>query len=178
MADIPIIKQVSRIQTYLFGNEQPPQRTPYTSFDRSITQINPQAQATIPVMEPFTTPIYAWYDASDSSSIQLDTNNNVLAWNDKSGYNNHLINSVLRPTYNNRTHNGLNVVNFQTDGQYITCANINLPQTDLSYYIVCQVDSNTVNSLSDAILSMRDVASENTWQLTSYNSTQFFGAMS
>ena len=130
----------------------------------------------IPVEPPLQGLLNAWYDAADSSTIITDGSNNVTAWNDKGIYGNHLnITPTTKPTYNTRTFNGKNVVNFPLGTEYMRRNGMTIPKSNLSWYIVCQVDS--VSEFSDAIIGYTGVTAEDQWQIISDSITQFKGTL-
>ena len=61
-----------------------------------------------------------WLDASDTASI-THVAGAVSQWNDKSGNNNHALQSsaAAKPTTGTRTQNGLNVIDFDGSGDFI-----------------------------------------------------------
>lgn len=139
-----------------------------------------------PTITPTPTPTEAplqgllnvWYDGSDSSTITTDVDNRVLTWNDKGILGNHLYspsNISQKPTYNTRTFNGKNVVNFPLGTEYMRKDSITMPKSNLSWFIVCQVD--TVNNFLDAIISFVGSAPDYSWQLIANNPTEFQGVL-
>jgi hypothetical protein len=125
---------------------------------------------------------YGWYDASDESTI-VKSGQSVITWLDKTPYGNNMsYNGTLAkaPTYN-RTHNGLNVVNFGTQGQFLRRIGMTIPNINLTWFVVAQVDVGGVNDSADSLLSVHvpgDASREcDTWQLNSFNVNQFHGAI-
>lgn len=171
----------SRAQLKLQGNLNPTHPGGWGSFaikNQGILIISNQG-AVLPPPPPPQYDTLIWYDASDASTIITDVGNNVLTWNDKGPYGNHLTQSTPadRPTYNTRTHNGLNVVNFGTEGQFVEKINLVLPESNMAWYIVCQIDPGGVNSNTDSIISFyRTVEDDDSWQLISWNGSEFRGS--
>lgn len=138
------------------------------SVDINDTSIEPPLQGLL----------NAWYDAADPSTVIVDSNNLVNGWNDKGIYGNHLYSPSTipqKPTYNTRTFNGKNVVNFPVGTEYMRKDSITIPKSNISWFIVCQVDS--VSSILDGIISFVGASPDYSWQLISNNSTQFQGAL-
>lgn len=124
------------------------------------------------------TNFYAWYDASDSSSITLSSSR-VVTWTDKSNNSNNLNIAVTTfPTYNTRTQNGLKVVDFNTQGNSIGNTFMNVPAVSQSWFIVCQVDAIYGNGAS--IMSYMTRNPDNGasgWQMYAYDNDVFVGAL-
>jgi len=131
-----------------------------------------------PTEAPLQGLLYAWYDGSDSSTITTDVDNRVLTWNDKGIFGNHLpspTNNSQKPTYNTRTFNGKNVVNFPVGTEYMRKGGMQIPKSNLSWFIVCQVDS--VSTFTDCILGYTGVTAEDSWQIRPESATQFKGSL-
>jgi len=90
---------------------------------------------------------FAWYDASDSSTITKNALNEVSQWNDKSGNGNHATQTTgaSQPSTNTSTRNGLNVLDFSSDF-LVSPININRStMPDLSIFTVFASKSTTGN---------------------------------
>jgi len=151
--------------------------SPTPTITPTITQ-TPTVTIT-PTSSPIPIPsqlFYAWYDASDSSTVTTSVNN-VTEWRDKSGSNNHLTPpTAIYPTYNTRTHNGLNVVDFPTQGAYIKKTSATIQNNNQTWFIVCQVDNTYGNGSS--ILSFNTLDSgPSSWQIYAYDNLCFVGAL-
>jgi hypothetical protein len=89
-----------------------------------------------------------WLDGSDLASI-TESGGAVSQWNDKSGNNNHALQSsaAAKPTTGTRTLNGRNVIDFDGSGDFMTLTN---PITGGAYtiFLVVLVDSFAANPRS------------------------------
>lgn len=132
-----------------------------------------------------TSSIVAWHDASDTTTLTTDVDNNLTGWVDKiTGTNAMWIEENEFATdgggtvlSNTTTVNGLNVVYINenaflrySSNPYITIGNT------ASIFIVFRVD--TVNDQSDAVLSFKTPGGSSSWQLGSGNQNKFSGLFS
>ena len=98
------------------------------------------------------TNLLLWLDGSDESTLSIGATDNVYQWNDKSNYGNHVTQSsnTLQPTYNSRTLNELNVLDFNSD---VLDAGININRSVMAkctVFIVYATD-NTSHASNTAI---------------------------
>lgn len=113
----------------------------------------------------------SWYDVSDNSTI-TEAGGIVTSIADKSGNGINL--TANSASTNNHTllsasQNGLDVVDLDGDDRYEATSAIAVPNGDVSFFIVCKVE--TVSNSSDSILS--GVASNNTFNFQSSTSNNF-----
>lgn len=84
-----------------------------------------------------------WLDAADASTITLN-GSNVSQWNDKSGNNNHVVQSTAanQPAYGTRTLNGKNVVEFSGNQMLFSTESVVSGNPDVLMALVIQYDTN------------------------------------
>ena len=116
---------------------------------------------------------FAWYDPTDSSSIELD-GSSVIALGDKSGsgYVLSQTNASSRPTYGTRFINGMTALNFDGNDWMIHTP-IDLTSGDVALFVVSEID--IIDTTKDAIFSFSGFGGTD---LRSNNSTQFVGKVS
>ena len=109
-----------------------------------------------------------WFDASDSSTIEI-RGSRVRTWQDKSGNNNHLTQSSInsRPASGSRTQNGLNVVDFD-GGDSMRSGQFPIGE-DFSIFVGAKIDS--INEYRDSIFSYGN--SQPKFQLQASRNTEF-----
>lgn len=120
---------------------------------------------------------YAWYDASDSSSVLTAPNNEIIAWNDKSLNNNHLTSIISSPpTYNTETQKGHKVVTFSSPGS-ICRTSMNIPATSQTWFMVCKIAQ--ITATPSSIMSYINSADQgrSSWQIYAYDEQCFIGAL-
>ncbi len=92
----------------------------------------------------------AWYDASDISTINKDGSNYVSQWDDKSGNDNHLLQSTGtdQPLYDSSN----NLINFS--GTYMSCSSFS-PSGDYSFYFVVKNKETSISGEAHAIIGTK-----------------------
>lgn len=120
--------------------------------------------------------MYAWYDASDSSSI-VRSGNQIVQWKDKSDKNNHLTTIILNPpSYYLETQKGLNVATFSSSGS-ICNTSMNVPATSQSWFMVCKIMQTTGNGSSIMSYINPVEQGQSSWQIYAYDNECFVGAL-
>lgn len=118
-----------------------------------------------------------WWDASDANSI-TDSGGDVSKIDDKSGKDFHLSEGVgsNQPKTNQRTFNGLNVLDHEDTTQRLSNENWTSPSDDLTLFIVAGVDA-----ISGATQSMMSIGSggggTNRYGYDALNTSQFNSRM-
>ena len=118
--------------------------------------------------------LFAWYDASDNSTLTINSGI-VEAIADKSLNNNSLLagsSSVKNQTLIPGGQNSLDVVSMDGDDHYVT-QNMNLPSSgNLSCFMVCKIDA--IDSPLDSILS---AVGPTSFQFAAGNISEFRGQL-
>lgn len=175
------------LRSFNLQKKSTPTPTPTQTPTVTLTQTPTQTPSPTPTLTPTATEtpfpsgsFYAWYDASDSTTLKLSSTSSTIltAWNDKSNNNNSLTSIVSsNPVYNTKTHNSLQVVEFPTKGS-IGNTFMNVPGVSQTWFIVCQIDATFGNAAS--ILSYMTRNPDNgtsSWEIFANDNDCFVGAL-
>jgi hypothetical protein len=147
-------------------------------YSQVMAKYNPQSYTEVVRPLPINL-FYAWYDASEVSSIITNPSDQVTQWSDKSGNNNHLtISTTTFPKYNMSTQKGLKVVDFPVQGNNIGSNFMNVPGVSQSWFVVCKINATFGNAAS--ILSYMTRNPDNglsSWEMYNYDNDCFIGAL-
>lgn len=116
----------------------------------------------------------AWYDAADLATLDL-SGNYVSTWRDKSFKGNHTLQSDTgkQPVAYEKSHNGLNVLDFTPDDHLIS-NDSTIENQDQTWIVLANITN--VDSSADSIVSYHDgINLSGSWQLQANNSTEFRG---
>ena len=95
-----------------------------------------------------------WWDASESTTISLDSSNNITTWADLAGSSD--LTGQNDPQISSTLHNSLSVIDFDVENEHFVSSvnSITLPTDgDVQFFIVCEPSG--VNNGFDAILSYK-----------------------
>lgn len=150
------------------------------TYEYLMSKFNPQAS--LAVIPPRPLPVdlfYAWYDASDASSITTNPSNEVTQWRDKSNNNNHLSYTITTlPKYNTKTQKGLNVVDFSVQGNTTGNSFMNIPSVSQTWFVVCKIDATFGNAASVLSYMTRNPDNgKSSWEMYAYDNECFIGAL-
>ena len=146
----------------------------YSLYVRSASGNTKTREFIFKPWSPTMASLFAWYDASDNSTLTINSGI-VEAIADKSLNNNSLLagsSSVKNQTLIPGGQNSLDVISMDGDDHYVT-QNMNLPSSgNLSIFMVCKIDA--IDSPLDSILS---AIGSTSFQFAAGNISEFRGQL-